>query len=559
MLTLRLSLTGILLLFGWSLLSVPTQAGPREELLKLVPEDVGFCMVVNDLRGHSKHLGEGPLRKFQQSPLFHLMLRKQEAQKFSRFAEEVKLHLRVDWQQLRDDIFGDCVVFGYQHNLPNAPDQERGLLMLWAQNPVLLGKLIDRVNLADGVQKIGKRQHKNSVYFHRREKNQEQYYLIRGPIFVMTSDEPTIRQVIERFADESVGKNSSLVRSFDKLPNKSALATFWINPRAFDNDLAKQIDQAEPDDAQILKTLRTYWQALDAAAVSLTLKDSVGLHLSVQGRPQSLPRAATTFYANSTGQSDLWSKFPDDAVFTLAAHTDLTSAFAVLEEFMPREEQQKFRQGLQAALGAAFGRDFQKEILPSVGPDWGFCIAPSKTDSPFPDMFLAMKLQPDKGAAPKEWLRIAIFVSQLGCLEYNKKNADMMRLKTIVQQGEDVTVLESVILPGAIRPTVSLKDGYLLVTSSPQARLRFKKQTKVPVNPPIMRFSFQQLNTTIQEQRENILKMIRKKDVDTANVLEVWLFPQIDQHLQVLQTLELQQSSSADQMTWSLRLKFSGN
>ena len=36
------------------------KASPRDELLRLVPADVGFCLVLEDLRGHGKAFAESP-------------------------------------------------------------------------------------------------------------------------------------------------------------------------------------------------------------------------------------------------------------------------------------------------------------------------------------------------------------------------------------------------------------------------------------------------------------------------------------------------------------------
>ena len=61
----------IFLCFLCSLLfSFPVKAGtPRDDLLRLVPEDVGFCLVIQDLRGHSESFLRSPFaKKLWESP-----------------------------------------------------------------------------------------------------------------------------------------------------------------------------------------------------------------------------------------------------------------------------------------------------------------------------------------------------------------------------------------------------------------------------------------------------------------------------------------------------------
>ena len=43
-----------------ALLPTLARAAPRDELLRLVPDDVAFCLVVQDLRGHAEALSASP-------------------------------------------------------------------------------------------------------------------------------------------------------------------------------------------------------------------------------------------------------------------------------------------------------------------------------------------------------------------------------------------------------------------------------------------------------------------------------------------------------------------
>src|SRR5437879_4398244 len=90
-------------------------ATPREELLRLVPEDVGFCVVLQDLRGNIDRLAASPfLASFQKSPLGEAIRASDETQKLLELEKHLSKQLGLDWLKLRDEIFGDAVVFAYR-------------------------------------------------------------------------------------------------------------------------------------------------------------------------------------------------------------------------------------------------------------------------------------------------------------------------------------------------------------------------------------------------------------------------------------------------------------
>ena len=126
-------------------LAVARAATPADELLRLVPEDVGFCLVVQDLRSHSA--------AFLQSPFFRRLSEAgfgpagaPELAKLAEVEKEFKKHLNVDWARLRDDIFGDAVVFAYRPGPPGKPHAEQGLVLVRARDAKLLADLIERLN-----------------------------------------------------------------------------------------------------------------------------------------------------------------------------------------------------------------------------------------------------------------------------------------------------------------------------------------------------------------------------------------------------------------------------
>src|SRR6516164_9826078 len=95
-------------------LYVPVSARtPREELLRLVPGDIGFCLLIEDLRGHGQALLDSPfLKRF--APPLSKMAKADELAKLDFVDHWLQENLHVNAIQLRDEILGDALVFAYR-------------------------------------------------------------------------------------------------------------------------------------------------------------------------------------------------------------------------------------------------------------------------------------------------------------------------------------------------------------------------------------------------------------------------------------------------------------
>src|SRR5262245_33700854 len=108
---------------------------PADELLRLVPEDVGFCFVLRDLRGHAAGLLQSPfLEQFRQSPLSAPLRNDPEVAKLTGVDKYLKQFLGLDSTQIRDDILGDALVLAYRPGPPGRPEEEQGLVLVRARD-----------------------------------------------------------------------------------------------------------------------------------------------------------------------------------------------------------------------------------------------------------------------------------------------------------------------------------------------------------------------------------------------------------------------------------------
>src|SRR5260370_39535468 len=68
----------------------------RDELLRLVPDDVGFCLLLEDLRGHTARLLESPfVRQFEKSPMGGLLKTDPDWRKFTAGREHLEPRLGI--------------------------------------------------------------------------------------------------------------------------------------------------------------------------------------------------------------------------------------------------------------------------------------------------------------------------------------------------------------------------------------------------------------------------------------------------------------------------------
>src|SRR5215207_8187603 len=103
-------------------------AGPRDDLLRFVPDDYTFCVVVQNLRQEGKG-GERNsfLKNVADSPVIKGLQSAPEAAKFQEAFQSILKELGVTQEQLRDDLLGDALVFAYRKGPQGEESREDGL------------------------------------------------------------------------------------------------------------------------------------------------------------------------------------------------------------------------------------------------------------------------------------------------------------------------------------------------------------------------------------------------------------------------------------------------
>jgi hypothetical protein len=567
----RIALTLVLTLAAAPLYA----ATPREELLRYVPKDVAFCLILQDLRDHDQALEQSPfMKELAKSPFMEALLQSDDLKNLLKVDQFLRDNLGVDAVKLRDEIFGDALAFAYRPGPPGKPEAEQGLFLLRARDPKLLAELIDRLNelqrKSEDLVELKEIKHHDVSYFRRTERKRAEgkdehketnYYLLNGPVLLFSSQEPILRDAIDQEREATSDKEPEASKQFRLAHAEKAFAAFWVNPRAFDAEMQRRANDAPAGEAAILKNLLVYWKALDSIVLTADLQKDLVVQASIRARVDQLPASARKFLSEAAKPSDLWARFPDDAMMAMASRIDLPSLVSVAQEFLPAELNKSMKNALDRGFGATLGRDFLADVLPNIGPDWGMCIvAPASDDKSWiPQSVFALRTQAGDKKPPVDQtvLDAVNFYAGVAVLMHNTKDAKPLSLKSVNQDNVEVKYLTGGDFPEGMAPAFTLHDGYLVLGSSPDAIRRFHavSPTKVDAdNVPLLRVSFKEIRRYLKERREPVIAAVAEKNqIDKKEAAK-----KIDGLIAVLQfvdRLDLSQRSETGQVTFTLRVQ----
>lgn len=548
----------------------PTRAAsPREELLRLVPQDVGFCLLVEDLRGHAGPFLRSPFfAQLQASPLgAWIGPNAPEMQKLADADRFLQQQLETSLVQLRDDILGDAFAFAYRPGPAGQPELEQGVILIHAGNEKLLARILgrlDEVQKQSGeVKEVETLSHRDVRYRRRVESKGTRYELQRGSLLALTSQEAMLHRVID--LDLTAPKSDSPVaRQFRELGSDARLARLWLNPRTFEPELRKKAAAALGSEALVLKTLLTYWQALDSVGLSLGVQREAELALTVRARTAELPAAARRFLSEAARPSELWTRFPEDAVLTVAGRLDVGALIGMVGEFLDEDARKALRSVLDHALGAALTEEVGRDVLPNLGPDVGVCVVapPARDPNWFPHVVGTLRVRPGDGAIPADLALSGALnaFAMLAVLDHNRKSPDRVRLRATALDGVEVKYLQGESFPPGFQPTFAMKDGHLVLGSSPEAIRRFQAagSTALPALPtgetPLLKLSLRELSKYLNERRDAIVAHVAAKN----KVSKEEAAQQIDRALALFALVDwvtVTQRSESGQATLTLRVR----
>lgn len=550
-------------------LAVPLHAAtPRDELLRFVPDDVGFCLVLQDLRGHTAALASSPFaEQFRTSAVGAGLIKSREAGQLDKVEKELKKHLGIDLATLRDDVLGDAVVFAFRPGPAGKMEQDRGLFLVRARNGRVLADLVKRFNKlqkeSGELKGVEERTHGGVKYVRRDEAKGATYYHLRGPVLVFSDNEDMLHKALDRDRTAAAGAEPPVARRLRELGADKSLLAVWLNPRAYDAAVDAKVAEARAGNPA-LKTFFGYWKALDSVGLRVDVGRDLAVSVALRGRPDDLPASARRFFAEASRPSEVWRRFPENALLAVGGRIDAASLFAMIAEFLPRDARDMLRKGLNRTLGAPLGKDFIKDILPAVGPDWGLCIVapPSSEPSWVPQAVLAVRVSPGPAAAPVDQALLTAldFSARLFILAHNSQHPELpLSLKPVVIDKREVKQLVGErALPPGVKPTFGLQNGYLILASSLDLFRRFSGPpagaAAGPGVAPLLRISFKDLRAYLKDRRTALEPVLAEKHrlsrEEAGKRLERFLAG-----IQFIDRLEVRQITTPNQVTFTLALQ----
>src|SRR5438874_108244 len=446
-------------------------AQPRDEVLRLVPDDVGICILIQDLRGQAERLHKSPFaERLAASPVGRALRDAPELKQLAAFDEHLRAHLQMSWAQLRDDVLGDAIALAYTPGPPGKPEQEQGLLLLHARKPERLAAIITRLNelqkQSGEISDLESRQFAGHTYQRRKKKDGEEFYCLLGPLLVFSDSEPRLQRALECDGTRPPADREPppQLRRLQALGVEQDLFAFCVNPRVFDAALKHKLESAQGADASVLRTFGSCWDALDGLAMTVRLKQDLSLALVMQVRPDALPPAVRFTFDEARKPTVVWTAFPEKALFTAAGRVSWQTGRNKLSA-----PERKAGQDLMArSIDAILGRDLLPELFGHVGPEWGVCVAPpelapGESSGPIWVPSFTAVIQLRSGGAPPIEKRVLAgldVVVRLSLAGINSQHGTRIRLKKVAQGPVDVRIIDvASFLPSGFQPAIDWQDG----------------------------------------------------------------------------------------------------
>jgi hypothetical protein len=470
---------------GLLLAVAPAAAAPADDILRIVPADAGFCLVVRDLRGHADRVLRSPFAgHIQAHALFKAIQAAPELEKLGEFEKFIEKQLQTTTRELRDEVLGDAVVVAFWP--AHGVEPERGMFLTHARKPELLQAVVNRLQTAlkasgDLVQ-VENRMHAGAPYQRWSQMGGKvNYVFVAGPILAITEHEPTLQKLLQNCAD---GKSDSgLPQRLRDLGVDQALATLWINPRSFDAAMQERLKAAPAAEQAFLANFLRYWKATQGVALALEADRDIGVRLAIELDHDRLPESARRLLAGLEKPADFWKALPPRPMLAIAARTDFSALFDVLKEFTPSDAWKRLDADLRQGAVSFLRRDLTREVLPYLGPSWGVCVSAPGPQSKtwFPHVVFGLEVKPTPNAeSPLDQALFELLRTLAGLTTLpDASGTEPLVLKTEKQGDVSVVSLHGAKrFPPGFQPSFALKRSYLVLASAPAAIASFAQEPR---------------------------------------------------------------------------------
>ena len=495
---------------------------PADALLRLVPSDVAVVVSVEGLRDQTSAFLKSRLASdLRRLPAVRAWFASEKFQHFERARAKIETLLGANMTEVRDELLGDAMILALRlpAEAPGEASQARGILLVQARDPALLGRLIRVVNTiqqeSGELAGVAERKRNATTYYVREfpapaNRPPEWYVTYPDGTFAFSNSESMIQSAIDRKArghddkvekagpiiDPGLGELPKVKAVQRKLPER-ALARLFVDPRHFERLLAAGPRPSKPSDARIMATLGRYLAAVDFAGAALTWNDeSIVIH-SVETLNPSLLDAWLRHWASDTRRVDpTLVRVPPTALAVASGHVDALAFFDAIAQIFPDEDQPRLTNIETVLTGLLLGHDVRNTVLPGLGPGvLAYLDTPLDTEEqgrapdskpaavagwPFP---LVMVVSLGGGSGPGGSGALAAAVDNalrtvLAITAMDEKRAEgRSRIANRAVAGTTITTLDPAV-PFAY--AVDRARGRLILSTSPDAIARYLETSSDP-------------------------------------------------------------------------------
>ncbi len=554
-----------LVVFLLAVVAPAIAAPPVDDVFALVPPNTAVCFVVQDLRGQSERLLASPFAEwFPKSAFGKAVLATGEAEKVRAGMKAIADGLGVTPEELRDDVFGDAVVFAYQPARGQDPDS--GVILTKARKPDTLAKFVRNLNAeqkkAGELKEVRERSHRGLAYSEREETNgKKEYYRTRPDgMLVFSAQESAVQAVIEVEAGVKPTAPPRFAALRDRLGVPAAAVQLLFDPRALDGELAaKTKAAANAQEKAFLAQFGKVWAATDAVGVSLSVDRGAELALTLAVDADKLPKDLTALFAPAAGSTALWSVIPRDALLAVAGRFSLPKSIDLIAAFLGEEGRTGVQNTLNGGVAPVVGKDVLPKLVTGLGPDWGLWVtAPAKaTAPPLPTAVFALRVR--AAGSTDDSLGDAIVsgldtVAHLLRLEYNKTHDDQFTLAEAKSDAGRVKYLKNdTALPAGVQPAYGLRGDFLVIASHPDAVAGFTppNATSKVASAPLVRVSCKAAAAYLRDRGKELSGLIagwtKPEPAAVEKELTEWLAV-----LELFDTLEIRHTGDGKRTTLSI-------
>jgi hypothetical protein len=355
-------------------------SGPADDLFRLVPADSGVTLAVEDLRGHSREIRESPLFEgLRKLPVVQSWLASDRFRMIERTSNEVRTGLGISLETLRDDLFGDAVVFALQPGPATQPDLAQGLLLVRPRNRELIARLLRSLNeiqtRSGELDRVESRSRGTLTYMVRHfkagQRPAEFTVQLDDGTFAWSNSEGMIQGVIDRKGGtgSGLGDDPRFRKVRKGLPDR-AMVSLFVNPRLLDRLILDPTRSSKTTSDRLANQLVRYVGALGQVGFAVQWREGFVIHSHEVLEPEKLEPWLKEWLTRPTSplpsQANSLALVPSTAVAIVSANLDFQAIAEMVDALTPNESKTSFANLKLAAQGVLFGHDPITWLLPRL-------------------------------------------------------------------------------------------------------------------------------------------------------------------------------------------------